>query len=124
METGKNNYPELKKALEIRAGSGLPSNFNYRMMGRIRLEAERRKKRHWLISWVALILASLLLIGFGAYMLMPYVEFDVMDYLPQIERTQSSSELAIFYWYIASLILILLGFDYWMRKRKRKAIHE
>lgn len=124
MKTEKDNYPGLKKALEIRTGNGLPSNFNYRMMDRIRLEAERQKKRRRLISWLSLIVASVSLIGFGAYVLIVYLEFNIMHHLPQMEKTQSTGELISFYWYIASLILVLLGLDYCVRRYRRKTTQE
>lgn len=123
MKTKKDNLA-LKKALDVRMGGGLPSNFNYRMMDRIRLEAERQKKRRRFVSWLSLALASLLLIAFGGYVLVDYMDFDVMRYLPHIERIQLSSDLFGFYGYIAVLISILLGFDYWMRRRKRKMFEE
>lgn len=123
MKTNKDNHQALKKALEIRTGSGLPSNFNYRMMNRIQQEAERQKKRHRLISWVCLILGALSLIGFGVYVLVVYMEFNLMYHLPEIESLPFN-ELTVFYCYIASLIFVLLGFDHWMRRRKRKTTHE
>lgn len=123
METKKDNHIALKKALEIRTGNGLPSNFNYRMMNRIRLEADRQKKRRRFTSWVCLILGTLSLLGIGAYVLVEYMEFNLMHYLPKIEK-MPFNELAAFYCYIALLIFVLLGFDYWMRKRRRKTAHE
>ncbi|NDV82761.1 hypothetical protein [Bacteroides sp. 51] len=123
METKKDNHIALKKALEARTGHGLPSNFNYRMMNRIRLEAERQRKRRRFISWMSLILGALSLLGIGLYVVVDYMEFNLTHHLPEIEKLPFD-ELAAFYWYIASLVFILLGFDYWMRKRRRKTTHE
>ena len=45
----------LRQALERRQTEHLSSNFSYRMMERVRLEAERQRKRRVRIGWMALL---------------------------------------------------------------------
>ena len=53
---------------------------------------------------------------FGIYFLFFYLNINFIDYLPQTDVRQDSSLLK-FYVYIASLVLILLGIDSWLRKK-------
>ncbi len=78
----------LRQALERRQTEHLSSNFSYRMMERVRLEAERQRKRRVRIGWMALL-----------------------------TDVRQDSSLLKFYVYIASLVLILLGIDSWLRKK-------
>lgn len=120
METEKkiedNMRSALKQALERRQVERLSSNFSYRMMGHIRLEAEKQRKRKAKISWVALLTSVLALLGLGIYFLFFYVDINFTDYLPQTD-VRSEAPLLKFYIYIALLVLILLGVDYWLRKK-------
>ena len=120
METEKkiedNMRSALKQALERRQVERLSSNFSYRMMGHIRLEAEKQRKRRAKISWVALLTSVLALLGLGIYFLFFYVDINFADYLPQTD-VRSEAPLLKFYIYIALLVLILLGVDYWLRKK-------
>jgi H+/Cl- antiporter ClcA len=110
----------LKQALERRISGGLPSNFNYHMMDRIRLEAVRQHRRRKIISWCWLIFGSLLILGLGLYVLAFYLGVDFKEYIPRKECLPPYTDLILFYWYIAVLVLILLGLDYWMRSHRRK----
>lgn len=120
METEKkiedNMRSALKQALERRQVERLSSNFSYRMMRHIRLEAEKQRKRKAKISWVALLTSVLALLGLGIYFLFFYVDINFADYLPQTD-VRSEAPLLKFYIYIALLVLILLGVDYWLRKK-------
>lgn len=120
METEKkiedNMRSALKQALERRQVERLSSNFSYRMMGHIRMEAEKQRKRKAKISWVALLTSVLALLGLGIYFLFFYVDINFADYLPQTD-VRSEAPLLKFYIYIALLVLILLGVDYWLRKK-------
>lgn len=120
METEKNIEDNmrsaLKHALERRQMERLSSNFSYRMMGHIRLEAEKQRKRKEKISWAALLASVFALLGLGIYFLFFYVDINFADYLPQAD-VRSEAPLLKFYIYIALLVLILLGVDYWLRKK-------
>lgn len=106
----------LRQALERRQTEHLSSNFSYRMMERVRLETERQRKRRVRIGWMALLTSVFSLLGFGIYFLFFYLNINFIDYLPQTDVRQDSSLLK-FYVYIASLVLILLGIDSWLRKK-------
>ncbi len=120
METEKkiedNMRSALKQALERRQMEVLSSNFSYRMMGHIRREAEKQRKRKARISWVALLTSVLALLVLGSYFLFFYMDINFTDYLPQTD-VRSAAPLLKFYIYIALLVLILLGVDYWLRKK-------
>lgn len=120
METEKNIEDNmrsaLKHALERRQMERLSSNFSYRMMGHIRLEAEKQRKRKEKISWAALLASVFALLGLGIYFLFFYVDINFADYLPQAD-IWTEAPLLKFYIYIALLVLILLGVDYWLRKK-------
>lgn len=120
MEAGKNIKANMgnpmKQALERRQAGHLSSNFSYRMMEQIRMEAEKQKKRRAVIAWTALMLSVLALVGLAVYFLAFYLDFSMADYLPKMNFRQDSS-LFMFYIYIALLVLGLLGLDYWLRKK-------
>ena len=73
----------LRQALERRQTEHLSSNFSYRMMERVRLEAERQRKRRVRIGWMALLTSVFSLLGFGIYFLFFYLNINFIDYLPQ-----------------------------------------
>ena len=83
METEKkiedNMRSALKQALERRQMEVLSSNFSYRMMGHIRREAEKQRKRKARISWVALLTSVLALLGLGIYFLFFYMDINFTD---------------------------------------------
>ena len=112
----------LKQAMERRANSCLPSNFNYQMMNKIRLEAVKQHRRRKVVSWCWLIAGALSLLGLGAYMLVAYMKVDLMEYMLREESIQPSTDLIAICWYIAVLVLILLGLDHWMRWYRRKTL--
>lgn len=117
METKINTENALKQALERRqTGSGLPSNFSFRMMDHIRLEAEKKRKRKARMGAIALIASVCVLVGLSIYFLVFYMELDWAGYLPQI-NVEHDSSLFKFYTAIAILALGLLGVDYWLRKK-------
>ena len=99
----------LKQALERRQTEQLSSNFSYRMMERIHLEAEKQTKRKTSIGWVALV-------GLGIYVLTFYLDFSFAGIMPKMNLRQDSSLFA-FYVYIALLALVLLALDYWLHKK-------
>ena len=106
----------LKQALERRQTEQLSSNFSYRMMERIHLEAEKQTKRKTSIGWVALLVSVLALVGLGIYVLTFYLDFSFAGIMPKMNLRQDSSLFA-FYVYIALLALVLLALDYWLHKK-------
>jgi len=112
----------LKQAMERRVNSCLPSNFNYQMMNKIRLEAATQHRRRKVVSWCWLIAGALSLLGMGVYILVFYLKVSLTDFIPMKESIKPATDLIAFYWYIAVLVLILLGLDHWMRWYRRKAM--
>ena len=119
METNKKHTENaLKQALRRRQPGRLPSNFNYRMMEQIRLEAEKQQKRKERVMLCGMIAGILLLLGVGVYTLVFKLEFNFKEYLSGMDFSHADSSLLAFYSYIATLVLLLLGLDYWLRKKK------
>jgi H+/Cl- antiporter ClcA len=110
-------HNSLKQALKKRTNRELSSNFTYRMMQQIRLEAEKQYLRKNVTGLLLLLTACLLLIGLAVYVFVFYVEFNLSDYLSYFKVSHSSSHLINFYSYIGLLTLWLLGMDYWYRQK-------
>lgn len=108
----------LKQALRKRQLGNLPSNFNYRMMEQVRLEAEKQRKRKERTMLCGMILGILLLIGMAVYTLVFKLEFNLKECLSGVDWSDTASPMMVFYSYIATLVLLLLGLDYWLRKKK------
>ena len=85
-------------------------------MERVRLEAERQQKRKTRAGWLALILSVIALLGMGVYFLVFYLDIRFADYFSALKFRQDSF-LFEFYGAIALLALVLLGVDYWLRKK-------
>lgn len=94
----------------------LPVDFRERIMRQIAEETARVGKRNERLSWIALIAASILILGLGV------AAFLYMGGMPRISLSVSAQALGIvpFYVYIASLTLLLLLGDYLFRKKYRK----
>ncbi len=107
-----------KQALRKRQPGNLPSNFNYRMMEQVRLEAEKQRKRKERTMLCGMILGILLLIGMAVYTLVFKLEFNLKECLSRVDWSDTASPMMVFYSYIATLVLLLLGLDYWLRKKK------
>ena len=107
----------LKQALERRQTERLSSNFSYRMMERVHQEAEKQTKRKTRVGWAALLISALALVGLGVYVLTFYLEFNFADVMPPNECPAGILLCLDFIGYIALLALVLLGLDYWLRKK-------
>ena len=88
------------------------------MMEQIRLEAEKQQKRKERVMLCGMIAGILLLLGVGVYTLVFKLEFNFKEYLSGMDFSHVDSSLLAFYSYIATLVLLLLGLDYWLRKKK------
>ncbi|KAA6342955.1 hypothetical protein EZS27_009326 [termite gut metagenome] len=121
MDTEPNTNRTLKQVLQKRMKSELPSNFTYRMMQQIQLEAEKQHHRKKLISLCSLLTACLSLIGLAVYVFMFYMDFNLSGYISYFKISFPSSQLMDFYSYIGLLALGLLGIDYWFRQKQKKS---
>lgn len=118
MEEKKNSENVLKQVLQKRQTGSLPSNFTYRMMEQIRLEAVRQEKRKRRIMLISLLTALFVIIGSFVFCLFFYLDFKPSDLLSHSELSPDSFSLVVFYAYISFLALCLLGVDHWIRKKK------
>ena len=87
----------------------LPASFRANAMRQIMAEAERIRKRNERWGWIAVIAASLLMIGIAI------ASFLYMNIPPISVQIPNMSTLP-FYAYIGMLALILLGADYKFRQ--------
>lgn len=87
----------------------LPASFRANVMKQIMAEAERRRKLNERWGWMAVIAASLLMIGITV------ASFLYMG-LPKISVQIPDMSMLPFYAYIGILALILLGVDYKFRQ--------
>lgn len=120
METKKDTGNILKQALERRKGTNLSSNFSFRMMEQIRLEAakqQKRKNRHLL--WALIVTVSLLVGGVVAYLVCVMNIRPSLAMIPTLRMPEVSFSVVGFYAYIAFLGFLMLGIDYWLRRKKR-----
>lgn len=119
MEAKKDTGNALKQAVGRRQTGSLPSNFSFRMMEQIRLEAARQQKRRERRGFIALIAVVVALVGGVAGYLFYSMKARLSDVtIPHLELPQTSSPVMGFYCYIAVLGFILLGIDYWLRRKR------
>lgn len=119
METKKDTGNTLKQALGQRQAGSLPSNFSFRMMEQIRREAIGQQKRRERRGFIAMIAVVVALVGGVAGYLISSLKISLSDVtIPQMELPQASSPMLGFYCYIAVLGFILLGIDYWWRRKR------
>ncbi len=109
----------LKEALERRNERKLPSNFTFRMMDQVFVEAQKQRKRRALLSSILLLTASLFLICLAVYALVFRMGISWKDFMPQVD-IMSSLSIISFYVYIGGLVLALLGLDYILRSARKK----
>jgi len=122
MMENRNSNNMLKEALNRREGNGLPFNFSYRMMEKVRLEAEKKRKKQRFLITSYLIAGCLIIVGLLVYFLFFYMKIDIDMNMPvlDLEAIKTSKPIFDFYWYIGALAMILLGGDYWLRKKVRQ----
>lgn len=118
MEENKHSGDILKQVLQKRQTESLPSNFTFRMMEQIRVEAMKQEKRKRRIMFFSLLAALFMIIGSSVFCLFFYLDFKPSDLLPHPELSPASFPLVVFYAYISFLALCLLGLDHWIRKKK------
>ncbi|KAA6336286.1 hypothetical protein EZS27_015550 [termite gut metagenome] len=123
MDTEQSINHTFKQILENRMKGELPSNFTYRMMQQIQLEAERQHHRKKVTGLLSLLTACLLLISLAVYILVFYMELNLSDYISYFKISLPSSQLMDFYSYIGLLTLGLLGIDYWFREKRKNRQH-
>lgn len=115
--TQKNDI--LKEVFSRMPEEELPRSFRANVMQQIMAEAQRIRKRNERWGWIAVISASLLMIGLAIG------SFLYMD-IPKISISMPHLSSLPFYFYIGMLSLILLGADYKFRQivKKKQMSHK
>ena len=112
-----NNDKAIIKALQSTESSKLPDNFNSRLMTRVYRAAEQKKKRAYILSLCLASGVSLVLIAMAVFLLNNYFAFNLGLHLPKWNVNAQSISVYGFSFYIALLILILVGLDHYLRHK-------
>lgn len=118
MET-MNKDNALRKVL-IRKTGDLPFGFEKRVMDKIMLEAEKKSRRNYYLSLGLVSAVSLAMIVGTFYLLNRYFSFNILELLSGVRLHSEASPLFTFCFYIAFLILVLLGLDYKFRELMKR----
>lgn len=109
----------LKQALVQEEPAKLSSNYYFRTMEKVEEMARRQeRKAGWRIS-VLLLCVSLALVGGGIIILLHYCPGILKVNLMQAVK-EGSNMPVLPLWALAVLVLLLLVFDYWIRKAYAK----
>jgi preprotein translocase subunit Sss1 len=114
----------ILKALKSEESPSLPSDFNARMMSRVYLAAEKKKKRAYVLSLCLISAVSLCLIGMAGFLMRDYLMVDFTFRMPHI--TFGSLSKYGFSIYIAALTFVLIGLDnhfrnVWLKRKNNKS---
>ena len=119
METKRKNGDLLKQALERRKEANLSSNFSFRMMEQIRLEAAKQQKRkNRILLWALIATVSLLVGGVAGDHVSVMTLRPSLSMIPTLRMPEVSCSVVGFYAYIAFLGFVMLGLDSWLRRKK------
>lgn len=106
----------IRKAVGMQQKFRLPSNFSYKMMEKINekilLEEKQREKR----TFVAIIITSLLMLTACILIIISYTNITLTDITNRISNVSIPSE-TLFYLPMLISLPLLLGFNFWLRKR-------
>ena len=106
----------LKKALG-RKKSALPSNFTFCTMRKVEEYIRTREKRREQLMLYSIITVSVLLLAGAGITIYLYCGEEVKRMAPDLTSAfLHSTSQASPYCYFAIIILVLILFDYWMRK--------
>ena len=111
----------LKKILEAREKEDLPYDFESRLMKKIMLEAKKKKRRSTVFNLCLVSFVSLSMMVSTYLILKYYLWIDLSLPKNPFKFSSGSASLFGFFFYIAFLVLILLGLDMYFRKLKQKS---
>ena len=115
-----NNDKAIRKALQSIESPRLSADFNSRLMTEVYRTLERKKKRAYILGLCLISGVSLALVGLAVYVFLTYIPWNFTFELPKFPKMEFSSEsksMYAFSFYIAFLSLILIGLDYWIRRK-------
>ena len=112
------------KALKSQESTALSYDFNARMMSRVYLAAEKKKKRAYVLSLCLISAVSLCLIGMAGFLMRESLVVDFTFRLPHF--TLGSLSKYYFSIYIAVLTVVLIGLDnyfrhIWLKRKNNKS---
>lgn len=110
----------IKKALQIRRTEELPYGFENRIMSQVYAEAEKQRKRSFVLGISLISFVSILMITAAIYILTNYFSFSLNIRLPEVPVLSETRSLFAFSCYIAFLVLVLLGLDGYFRSLRQK----
>jgi hypothetical protein len=114
------------KVLKSQESPALSYDFNARLMSRVYVAVEKKKKRAYVLSLCLLSTVSLGLISLAGYLLKDHLALDFTLTLPRINFTLAPLSRYGFSVYIAVLTFILIGLDtyfrhVWIKRRNNKS---
>lgn len=120
----KQNLPDkgLRKAMQSQPmPHRLPTNFTFRTMlkveEQVRMQEAKQEKRMFL----GIVAASLLLLAGGCITIAYYLGNTLYEAFASLPSAIPHVDLfSLPYWMFSIIFFILMGFDYWMRKRYYK----
>jgi hypothetical protein len=115
-----NNDKAIRKALQSTESPRLSADFNSRLMAEVYRAVERKKKREYVLGICLISGISLVLVGLAVYVFLTYIPWNFafeLPKFPKINLTPESKSMYGFSFYIALLTLILIGLDYYFRRK-------
>ncbi|MDD4191849.1 MAG: hypothetical protein PHI28_10990 [Mangrovibacterium sp.] len=98
----------------------LPEVFEERVMNRILLEIERKSRRSYYLSLVLVFGVSLVMIAGTFFVFHHFFSFDILDLFSDIRIRFEYNPFYTYCFYIAFLVLVLLGLDRKFRQIMKK----
>ena len=114
------NDKAIIKALQSTESPRLSADFNSRLMNEVYRAVERKKKRDYVLGICLISGVSLVLIGLAVYVFITYIPWNFAFELPKFPKMNLTPETKSMYGfsiYIALLTLILIGLDYYFRRK-------
>lgn len=113
----------ILKVLKSQEIPELTPGFNTRMMNRVHVVVEKKKKRQYVQMLCFLAAVSLGLISMAVYFLKDYLPSHFTFYMPDFNIHLASLSRYGFGFYIAFLTLLLVGLDHYFRSVRQKRKH-
>ena len=110
----------IQKAVQSQPVSMLSSGFDSRIMDRIRLETEKKKKRAYVLSLGLISVVSAGLISLAVYLFKDELPAHLTLRFPDFNVIVVTLSKYGFGFYVAFLALILIGMDYFLRNAWQK----
>jgi ABC-type multidrug transport system fused ATPase/permease subunit len=109
----------VKKVLGLQEDH-LPYGFEDRVMARVVVEAKKRNRQNQLLNYVVLGSVSMALIVGAFIALNHFFAFNLFKLFSGVRINIEFNSLYIYCFYLAFLMMVLLGFDYLFRRLANK----